>query len=188
MFAGFESENRHRCVPVVRRRDHDGINIGIFENFSEILFGFWFFPLAFGAELPGSLEGAGIDIADIGDFASGDLCEDIGDCAAAGVYADCGGSNAIVRRIFRFKTAQFAHKPETEPGNGGLFQEMATGDGFVFHFECFSRVSEIETGTPPRRLLSSAASIKAKSSRVSFEETGGFPLRKNFSISVTSSK
>ena len=42
------------------------------------------------------------------------------------------------------------------------------------------------TGLPPRRLLSSAASMKAKSSRVSAASTGGLEDWKNLMISATS--
>ena len=57
---------------------------------------------------------------------------------------------------------------------------------FVASVSATARTSAIGIGTPPRFLLSSAASMKAIELDGFFGETGGLPVRKNLQISTTS--
>ena len=57
---------------------------------------------------------------------------------------------------------------------------------FVASDRALAMTLSISTGLPPWRLLSSAASMKAKISSVSSALTGGLPVLKNLTISTTS--
>ena len=70
-----------------------------------------------------------------------------------------------------------AHLPPADPSLASTFCGLRAGLG--------QDVGQLDRA-PPWRLLSSAASMKAKISIVSSALTGGLPVRKNLPISTTS--
>lgn len=128
VFAGFQGKNRHRCVPMVGRGDHDGIDIGIFEDFSKIAFGLRLLALGFGVEGNRPLHRTRIDVAYVSDLAARNAGKDVPDRASAGIYADGGCPDQITRSIAGFERTELAHESESETGDCSLFNKMTATD------------------------------------------------------------
>src|SRR5690606_28943060 len=88
-----------------------------------------------------------------------------------------GGAGGNHRLFKKLAAGQMAHDRVLLGWRYGYWASMAATLAAASR-RAFSSTSAIATGLPPWRLLSSAASIKAKISIVVSGSTGGLPVRK----------
>ena len=101
VLAGLRRERSHRRVPMVWRRDEEGVHFFIFEHTAEIGFCLECVTLGFSCHVDGFGQIAAVNVDDILDFHSGHCGELVDQFQAAAVDASNADDNLVSRCLGR---------------------------------------------------------------------------------------
>ena len=99
VLAGLQGTQRDRAVPVVRRRDEDGVDVLVVEHAAEIFDGAWGAALGFLHDAGGLGQAIGIDVAQGGDRRIAPAGERSGEGSRPAAGADHRADEAIIRLL-----------------------------------------------------------------------------------------
>ena len=124
VLAGLKREHGHRRVPVIGRRDGEGVDALVVEYATEVAHRARRACLSLGA-VESLLDDVRVDVADIRDLGVRDFGEVLRVDDPSAVDATDGDAHCLVRRL---PAANDWRSEDAQPGDGGLLDEVASID------------------------------------------------------------
>ena len=125
VLAGLQRQQRCRRVPVIRRRDHQGVDVVVIEGTTEVTDSLGRTCLMVRYRGHGLLDRPRVDVADVGDLGPGGLREGLRQHVAAAVDAHDGDVDSLARRVLPVEGRDAAQRADADARHRALLEKTA---------------------------------------------------------------